>query len=180
MIERGITFCVACTGVTMLALRTFWASLIVCLIALAPGMAGAGSLSSPTGPVVLTVSGHITNTNAGKSAEFDMAMLEALPGRTAKVSTPWAEGVNAFQGPLTRAVLEAVGAQGTKLKVIALNDYSADVPAEDFVKFDVILALKKNDAYCRCVIRGQFSSYIPSIQILTFITRYILAGRYGR
>ena len=40
--------------------------------------AEAGSLSSPTGPVVLTVTGRITNTNAGKTAEFDMAMLEAL------------------------------------------------------------------------------------------------------
>jgi hypothetical protein len=131
----------------MFAFRALGISLIVCLIALAPGTSGAGSLSSPTGSVVLTVTGRITNTNAGKTAEFDMAMLEALPGRTAKVSTPWAEGVNSFQGPLTRAVLEAVGAQGTKLKVTALNDYSAEVPAEDFIKFDVILALKKNDAY---------------------------------
>jgi hypothetical protein len=134
-------------GDTMPALRALGMSLIVWLVVLAPGMAGAGSLSSPTGPVVLTVSGRISNTNAGNNAEFDMAMLEALPGRTARVTTPWAEGVNAFQGPLTRAVLEAVGAQGTKLKVRALNDYSAVVPAEDFMKLDVILALKKNDAY---------------------------------
>ena len=131
----------------MFAFRALGVSLIVWLIALAPGTAGAGSLSSPTGPVILTVTGRITNTNAGKTAEFDMAMLEALPGRTAKVSTPWAEGVNAFQGPLARAVLEAVGAEGTKLKVTALNDYSAEVPAEDFIKLNVILALKKNDAY---------------------------------
>jgi hypothetical protein len=131
----------------MFAFRALRVSLIVWLIALAPGTVGAGSLSSPTGPVILTVTGRITNTNAGKTAEFDMAMLEALPGRTAKVSTPWAEGVNAFQGPLARAVLEAVGAEGTKLKVTALNDYSAEVPAEDFIKLNVILALKKNDAY---------------------------------
>jgi hypothetical protein len=131
----------------MFALRALGISLIVWLTALAPGMAEAGGLPVPTGPVVLTVTGRIANTNAGKTAEFDMAMLEALPGRTAKVSTPWAEGVNAFQGPLTRAVLEAVGAEGTKLKVMALNDYSAEVPAEDFIKFDVILAVKKNDAY---------------------------------
>jgi hypothetical protein len=131
----------------MFAMRALGISLIVWLIALAPGMAGAGGLPAPTGAVVLTVTGRIANTNAGRTAEFDMAMLEALPGRTAKVNTPWAEGVNAFQGPLTRAVLEAVGAQGTKLKVTALNDYSAEVPAEDFIKFDVILALKKNDAY---------------------------------
>jgi hypothetical protein len=122
-------------------LLTFWS------VVMLPAFAMAGDLPSPKGPVVLTVSGRIANTNAGKSAEFDMAMLEALPGRTAKVNTPWAEGVNAFQGPLTRAVLEAVGAAGTKLKVTALNDYSAEVPAEDFIKFDVILALKKNDAY---------------------------------
>jgi hypothetical protein len=131
----------------MFALRALGVSLIVWLTALAPSAARAGNLPSPTGPVILTVTGRIANTNAGKAAEFDLAMLEALPGRTAKVSTPWAEGVNAFQGPLTRVVLEAVGAQGAKLKVTALNDYSADVPADDFIKFDVILALKKNDAY---------------------------------
>jgi hypothetical protein len=131
----------------MFALRAFGILLTVWFAMMLPGLAAAGSLPSPTGPVVLTVTGRIANTNAGKTAEFDMAMLEALPGRTAKVNTPWAEGINAFQGPLTRAVLEAVGAAGTKLKVIALNDYSAEVPAEDFIKFDVILALRKNDAY---------------------------------
>jgi hypothetical protein len=131
----------------MFVLRALGVSLTVWLIASAPGMAAAGDLPGPAGPVVLTVTGRIANTNADKTAEFDMAMLEALPGRMAKVTTPWAEGVNAFQGPLARAVLEAVGAQGTKLKVTALNDYSAEVPAEDFIKFDVILALKKNDAY---------------------------------
>ena len=62
----------------MFALRALGISLIVWLIALAPGAAGAGNLPSPTGPVVLTVTGRIANTNAGKTAEFDLAMLEAL------------------------------------------------------------------------------------------------------
>jgi hypothetical protein len=131
----------------MSGLRAFGFLLATWFVVMIPVCATAGELPSPKGPVVLTVSGRIANTNAGKTAEFDLAMLEALPGRTAKVNTPWAEGVNAFQGPLTRAVLEAVGAAGTKLKVTALNDYSAEVPTEDFIKFDVILALKKNDAY---------------------------------
>ena len=131
----------------MSGLRALGILLAAWLVVMVPVLATAGELPSPKGPVVLTVSGRIANTNAGKTAEFDLAMLEALPGRTAKVNTPWAEGVNAFQGPLTRAVLETVGAAGTKLKVTALNDYSAEVPAEDFIKFDVILALKKNDAY---------------------------------
>lgn len=131
----------------MSASKAFGVLLAVWFAVAMPETAAAGTLPVPTGPVVLTVTGRIANTNAGKTAEFDLAMLEALPGRTARVNTPWAEGVNDFQGPLTRAVLEAVGAEGAKLKVIALNDYSAEVPAEDFIKHDVILALKKNGAY---------------------------------
>jgi hypothetical protein len=62
---------------------------------------------------------------------------------------------------LTRAVLEAVGAAGTKLKVTALNDYSAEVPAEDFIKLDVILALKKNDAYLQVRNQGPIFVIYP-------------------
>lgn len=109
--------------------------------------AAAETLAAPSGPVVLTVTGKIAQTNGAAGAQFDIAMLEALPRRVAKVTTPWAEGVNAFEGPLARAVLQAVGAKGSKLRITALNDYSAEVPFEDFMKFDVILALKKNDAY---------------------------------
>ncbi|UEM18809.1 molybdopterin-dependent oxidoreductase [Skermanella mucosa] len=129
----------------VLSLAAF--SLILWFSIFQPGPAAAGTLAVPSGPVVLTVSGKITQTNGAAGAEFDLAMLEALPGRVAKVTTPWAEGVNAFEGPLARAVLQAAGAQGSKLRITALNDYSAEVPLEDFLKFDVILALKKNDAY---------------------------------
>ncbi|WP_198038335.1 molybdopterin-dependent oxidoreductase [Skermanella stibiiresistens] len=122
-------------------------SLVVPYLTMVSRDALAGTLAAPAGPVVLTVTGKIDNTNAPSAAQFDLAMLEALPGRVARVTTPWAEGVNDFKGPLTRALLEAVGARGTKLKVTALNDYSAEVPFEDFMKFDVILAVKKNDAY---------------------------------
>ena len=38
-------------------------------------------------------------------------------------------------------ILAAVGATGTSLKVRALNDYAADVPADD-AKLDTILATK--------------------------------------
>jgi hypothetical protein len=145
----------------MSGLRALGFLLTAWFVVMMPVFATAGDRPSPKGPVVLTVSGRIANTNAGKTAEFDLAMLEALPGRTAKVNTPWAEGVNAFQGPLTRAVLEAVGAAGTKLKVTALNDYSAEVPAEDFIKFDVILALKKNDAYLQVRNQGPIFVIYP-------------------
>ncbi|WP_075214221.1 molybdopterin-dependent oxidoreductase [Mongoliimonas terrestris] len=107
---------------------------------LVAGLSPAAALDKPTGPVVLTVKGAIANTNSDAGAEFDLAMLTALPGRVTEVETPWTSGKPRFEGPLARAVLEAVGATGTMLKVTALNDYSADVPVEDLEKHDVILA----------------------------------------
>lgn len=104
--------------------------------------ASAGELPKPTGPVVLTVSGKIKNTNGDGVARFDRAMLDKLPQRKTVTKTPWHEGQKAFEGPLGSAVLEAVGAEGTNLHILALNDYASDVPAGDLTKYPVVLATK--------------------------------------
>lgn len=100
----------------------------------------ARALEMPSGDVVLTVSGAIAETNRGAAAVFDRAMLEALPGRTAVMETPWTTGEIEFSGPYLRAVLAAVGADGRRLIVRALNDYSAEVPISDATGMDTILA----------------------------------------
>ncbi|WP_311063157.1 molybdopterin-dependent oxidoreductase [Halomonas sp. DWK9] len=104
-------------------------------------MSQAYALDAPTGSVVLRVTGHITQTNVGDEAHFDKAMLEGLTQRTTQTSTPWHDGVVRFEGPLGRAILDAVGAEGEQMRVIALNDYSSMVPASDFYEHDVILAM---------------------------------------
>lgn len=113
------------------------------LISLAP--AHGLALDAPKGEVVLTVKGSdLAHPNAGETAQFDLAMLEALAGRSGKMETPWTTGENEFSGPLLRAVLDAAGAKGTTLKVKALNDYVAVVPMEDAVTIDTILATRMN------------------------------------
>lgn len=104
----------------------------------------AQALEAPSERVVLTVSGAISQTNDGAQAVFDMPMLAALASRAGAMETPWTEGVTDFEGPLLRAVLEAVGARGSALRVIALNDYSAEVPVSDAADFDTILAITMN------------------------------------
>jgi hypothetical protein len=104
----------------------------------------AAPLPAPTGPVVLTVTGAIANTNNGTAAEFDMAMLDALARHTTVTKTPWYDGPQTFSGPLGAAVLEAVGASGKTLKVLALNDYESEIPASDFTDYTVILATALN------------------------------------
>src|SRR3982074_2104240 len=43
--------------------------------------------------------------------------------------------------------MSAVGASGDRLVVIALNDYSAELPLADVRKYKVILALKRDGEY---------------------------------
>jgi hypothetical protein len=105
----------------------------------------AQALEKPTGDVILTVAGTLDHANADGTAQFDLKMLEELAGRSASMETPWTEGKVKFSGPLLRAVLDAAGAHGTTLHIIALNDYSADVPMDDAVTLDTMLATRMDD-----------------------------------
>ncbi|WP_141246915.1 molybdopterin-dependent oxidoreductase [Halomonas salipaludis] len=104
----------------------------------------AWALPSPQGEVILTVSGNIAHTNVGDEAHFDIDMLRSLPARVIETHTPWTDGPNVFEGPLARALLEAVGADSESVRVRALNDFAADIPVDNFHDYDVILALTRN------------------------------------
>ncbi|MCU0814036.1 MAG: molybdopterin-dependent oxidoreductase [Burkholderiaceae bacterium] len=89
---------------------------------------------------MLTLTGRIAKRNAGDTAVFDMAMLEALPQREIVAPTPWFDEPRRFTGPLLRDVLAAGGATGTTLKASALNNYRVEIPFDDAVRHDVVLA----------------------------------------
>lgn len=102
------------------------------------------ALESPKGEVLLEIAGNIKITNTGKSASFDRQMLAKLKWVTIKTTTPWTDGVTRFEGVLMRDLLKLVGGTGKFVKAFAINDYMVKIPTEDFEKYDVILALKKN------------------------------------
>ena len=121
--------------------RLFALALFTCL---AVAAAWADDLPAPTGPVVLTISGAIGNTNASGVAEFDQAMLDRLVQHSVTSETPWYDGAQTFDGVLISAVLNAVGATGSALTVAALNGYSAEIPVSDAQDHPVILASRVN------------------------------------
>jgi hypothetical protein len=108
--------------------------------------AAAAPLPAPVGKILLTVRGKIAITNSPGAAQFDLAMLDALPQGRFDGETPWTKGRTVFTGPLGSALLDAVGADGAKLRVTALNDYSADVPVADLRAHAVILATRREGA----------------------------------
>jgi hypothetical protein len=107
----------------------------------------AATIDAPKQAPILTVSGRIKITNGDGTARFDRAMLEGIGLQRIDTTTPWHKGTVRFEGvPLAR-LMQLVGAEGDRVSVVALNDYSSEIPIEDFAKYGVILALKRDGEY---------------------------------
>jgi hypothetical protein len=73
----------------------------LCLFSMSVLIFGAQAqmLSKPTGPVVLTVGGNISQRNAGNFAEFDAEMLDNLPVTEFSTTSPWHNTSVIYSGP---------------------------------------------------------------------------------
>lgn len=103
-------------------------------------------MGQPQKAVILTVEGQIKNCNVGLEAKFDLPMLEALPKAVVKTKNPWEAGLTTYEGVPLADLLEAVNANGTVLRISALNDYRAEMPVADTHTTGVILAYRRNGA----------------------------------
>jgi hypothetical protein len=107
----------------------------------------AAALPPPQGKVILKISGSISNTNSDGTAEFDLPMIEKIGTQSFTTKTPWYKEPVTFLGVPMSKLLDLVGARGTTLSVLALNDYATDIPISDFTTYPVILATKRDGNY---------------------------------
>ena len=122
-------------------------ALIVIGLWLGTGLANAG-LHIPKGctqNVFLTISGKIGKTMdvAGNAYEMSEREFLGLPRSNVTTSTAWTP-TSEFAGPLLSKVLSEVDAKGTKLRLIALDNFSVEVDANYLKKYGTILAVSKN------------------------------------
>ena len=114
------------------------------LVALAllvlPSAAVAACLPPPRGEVVLRVSGAIGCTNVGEEARFDLALLKTLGMVRITTRTPWTEGEGLFEGVAAQRLMAVVRARGGMVRATALNDYVVDIPLEELVRHEVLIA----------------------------------------
>jgi len=129
----------------MKAFTTVVAALITFVGSMALGV--AAPLTAPKDKPILEIAGSIGTTNKDGAAVFDREMLESLGMETITTTTPWHKGSVTFEGVPMAKVMELVGAKGKTVKALALNDYVTQIPMEDFAKFGVILALKRDGEY---------------------------------
>lgn len=100
----------------------------------------AENLPQPTGKVILSITGKITHTQDGESAHFDLASLQQIDSDTFNLHTRWSDRIHEYHGPLLSALLEKVGANGDRLHLTALNDYSITLERDYIEKYQPILA----------------------------------------
>ena len=116
-------------------------------------VSAAEPLPRPQGPVLLTISGKIRQTNADGAAQFDRQMLEALGQTSFKTSSALSDKPQVFEGIPLRAVLDRVEAEGTSLVASALNNYKASIPWND-LSYDPILAMRVDGQVLRLRDKG--------------------------
>ena len=105
------------------------------------GVSQAAELPTPSGRIILTVSGSIAHRNSPRGAEFDYEMLSKLGLVQQQIDTPWTDAGAVFEGVMTRTLLKAVGATGTSIKASAANDYRIDIPYTDLADYDTFLGI---------------------------------------
>ena len=132
-------------GISVKMFRAF--ALIVIGLWLSTGLANAGP-HIPKGcrqNVFLTISGKIgkTTDSAGNAYEMSEREFLGLPQSTVTTSTAWTPKSD-FAGPLLSKVLTEVDAKGTKLRLIALDNFSVEVDAGYLEKYGTILAVSMN------------------------------------
>jgi hypothetical protein len=111
---------------------------------LGPALVLAQDLPSPTGEIILTVTGDIARTNDGDAAVFDLQMLRDIGEVTFSTTTPWTDGVQEFTGVPLFALTDALGIVEGTIKASAINDYAVDIPVTDAVEGGPILAYLLN------------------------------------
>ncbi|MGB1239201.1 MAG: hypothetical protein ACPG4U_13370 [Pseudomonadales bacterium] len=140
--------------------------------------ASSYTLQKPQGSVILTVSGDAKQSNSVEGAQFDLAMLLALPQQQIETQTPWTKGLSRFEGPTLDSLFSAIGVTGNQVESIALNGYKITIPMDDVTELQPILALKMNDRVLS--VREKGPSWIiypwtakPELQNKTYYTRSI-------
>ena len=102
----------------------------------------AALLALPTLGAAQTI---LTVSTPEQSVTYTLEELLALPQTTVVTKNDYVDTAATFQGPRLHAVLKPlnVGPDAT-LKMVALNDFSSNVPAVDAFDYDVILAVLRD------------------------------------
>jgi hypothetical protein len=137
-------------------------------------------IPTPTGEVVLTVDGMISQTNTAGTLQFDMKILESIGLVQYNVDDPFAQKKILYTGVLLSQLLKVAGADSTAtiLTLTALDDYSTEMKISDTAKWPILIATQADGAYMPIDKNGPLISVFPfndfpEIDHLTYDAQWI-------
>lgn len=85
----------------------------------------------------------------GSRLDFTESDFFSLPYHKLVTHTLWSTGPQTFEGVLMRDLLVAAGldpvaVQSEEFEALGLNEYRIPIPADDFLKYDVLVARRLN------------------------------------
>ncbi|MFO1143281.1 MAG: molybdopterin-dependent oxidoreductase [Amaricoccus sp.] len=105
----------------------------------------AAVVAVPAGPVAAGAAALELVGADSQTLDLSLEELAALPQMTVKTENEFSDGMVTYKGPLVRDVLAKLGLDKLdQVRLIAANDYYVDIPTDDFVKYDAILAMEAN------------------------------------
>lgn len=96
-------------------------------------------------PTLLSAEDILTITTPNSTTSFTREELLEMPQTTVVTLNDYVDDVTSFRGPSLRFLLERLGiSQDKTLNMIALNDFSTEIPASDAFNYNVVLAVLRN------------------------------------
>lgn len=81
----------------------------------------------------------------GEQHELELSDMDQMEQIEFSTGTIWTDEKNSFSGVSLRALLEKLGANGTRLRLVALNDYSIEMPIVELEEKAPIIATRMNN-----------------------------------
>ena len=119
------------------------AARVISVATLKPGQ----SVAKPAGKAVFTMTGKISTVNQGAALVFDQHTIEQLGVVQVELYEPWTKQNLEFRGVWLQdlVALAVVPADATRLHIIALDDYTVDLPLSDIRAGGIMLATRAGD-----------------------------------
>ena len=140
----------------MVLKSTFRSLLVVafCFMGFASALAESHAKREEANRIILEVKGAVDSAIAGDTIEFSLDQLEALGTVEVATETPWTDGKVIFEGVPISALLNHLGATGSEIEFVALDDYSVTIPTDDLAAYNPILATRRDGTPMRIRDKG--------------------------
>lgn len=109
------------------------------LITISTGL-NPGLSADPIVKINAKIAGH------EKSTLLDIFAIDAMPQTSFSTATPWHQAVTEFSGVSLKDLLSSLKISGTKLQIVALNDYEVEADIRELEAADALFATRQNGA----------------------------------